>query len=492
MVMAFASCSGSGGGDGGGGGGGGAAGSAGVSTLAVKGSLGAAFAMNKPMKWYDRIIALVSFSGNLYAGPDSVDKIVAVPVDHSFSSNENLIESAITIDINPDKSFTINLDRTKRWVLLLVNSTASWKNRVVAFAALGDTNNLVLLPLDNATSNIELGNLSKSGSDAVESGSLIGNTASFSTNISKLREVAQMSCMTKVIKNMYQNHVRKLESGGEYYYSWTDHNWMVNSAGAENSFTNPSLYTYKGYQPTFRTEKYSEISFSGIYDKDYTVSITAPAAVSPYGGGGPFTVFDNTKAWDGSRTRPGEYAVTLDATPPKFAIMYFSQSDFSMLSASGAGYYFTNNVVGNWLLRKNASELSAFDLDIVKPISGGNPLPYMPSLKIVYDATSGLVERFEIKWYMYNFNTSTYDEVSDFSEFDKIVAGGGRANLNIFDYSDNSRVLTNFKVQALTQINAEANWYFFGSGKPSPNHNLSAIRIEYEIFGICFSIDVRP
>ncbi|MDT8419438.1 MAG: hypothetical protein RQ754_03320 [Desulfuromonadales bacterium] len=183
------------------GGGGSSSGGGGSVTVSAQVDTATYTVVPKPT-WLDKVYAL--FGGEtVYAlGTGVVNQVVAI----ASSETGVFLENMVTADIDPgDGSFSINLDRSYEWVLLLVNTEAPNKfEKVVSYVAtkVTDTDNLVAYSGTSLTSNLALGTLVNEGEEAVGTSNLLA----FSLDLAELTAVAQADNGYKHMINAYLNY----------------------------------------------------------------------------------------------------------------------------------------------------------------------------------------------------------------------------------------------------------------------------------------------
>jgi len=151
--------------------------------------------------WLDKVYTL--FGGEtVYAlGTGVVNQVVAI----ASYKGAVVLDNMITANIASDGSFSLSLDRSYEWVLLLVNTEATEKfERVVSYVAtkVTDTDNLVAYSGTSLTSNLALGILVNQGEEAVGTSDLLA----FNLDVDELVSVAQADNGYKHMINAYLNY----------------------------------------------------------------------------------------------------------------------------------------------------------------------------------------------------------------------------------------------------------------------------------------------
>lgn len=412
------------------------------------------------------------------------DTIVALPISTPFVASPEIMTGSVTAPINPDGSFTISVDTSRNWILLLVDSTKPRKEQIISFAALGDStaeaDTMILMPVSHAVSDIRLGTLEISGDEGVQTDSMSENLTSFSLNINDLREIALNDNLLKTLKNIYVNYD---SSTGTFYSPLMVFWWDVDAKTAKNSYSNPANYTFSGYQPSFNSRNDTSFPYDGVKNHSFVVKIVPPESVTDTTNQ-PFSFFSNESTLTEENRGNGNWYVGSNNPPFGFSI---NAKGWIQMSASGCR--FKNIVDGWWSIQKDAIEKAAFDLAVCSPINSttNKPYVYLPSLKINVDASDN-VTSFEIKWYIYNATSSSYEEVTDISGFANLMEWVG---MNFNDnQSPGNNEICDFDSVTTTTVYPGKVWKFTGSS--SGAYDISSIIIGYRIYGVDFDINLRP
>ena len=118
----------------------------------------------------DRLLNLFGNSAYALGTGTSVDEIVAIP--YNRVNGQAMLDSAVTGDLGVDGSFSLSLDASQDYVLLLVNSTATQpQDKVVAYVTMASSttgDSVVSMPVSHASATIDLGKVSPSASHSDE------------------------------------------------------------------------------------------------------------------------------------------------------------------------------------------------------------------------------------------------------------------------------------------------------------------------------------
>src|SRR3989339_1632051 len=121
-------------------------GSSSVEKLTISGVVGSGYTVAEaPKSILDRFCSIF-MPPKLYAGAFiDVDKIIAMPYEGGYLGEYTILESK-SVDINPDGSFSLSLEKDRNWVLILVNSTLTGRDKFIGYVAMKmDANESTLL-----------------------------------------------------------------------------------------------------------------------------------------------------------------------------------------------------------------------------------------------------------------------------------------------------------------------------------------------------------
>jgi hypothetical protein len=177
--------------------------------------------------------------------PDKqVDKIVAIQSYRGYLG-EHIMQYSRSATINPDGTFSISLDTSRDWLLVLVDSTAPVKSdQFVGYVALNaGTENLLQVPASTSTiTSLDLGTITASG-DTGQSETPI-DESDFSLTSTQLLNLAKNDDAFKSVKNFVINY----DNATRVYYTLRpDFRWKGSYASINGAFQIPSGYTYSNY-----------------------------------------------------------------------------------------------------------------------------------------------------------------------------------------------------------------------------------------------------
>ncbi len=278
-----------------------------------------------------------------------------------------------------------------------------------------------------------------------------------------------------------------------FHVSLFSFRWKGEASAIENQFSNPDDASFDGYSLTFEFENQDELSFEEITNRSTSLEIVPPSAVTKitsrqvYDASSPFCncdPFDIENRSDGS-------TFAFDTSGDDFAL---SLRAGGSLQIGLGGESLENLPEGWWLLKKDGVELASYDFGQASPIGPGNkPRVYVPSIKAVIAADQS-VDHFEIKWYLYNFDAGTYEEITDLTTFAEVVEHVGAC----LDDSDgtvgNGNLMyeegVDFDSITQTSFAPESKWYFYGHASTT-DYVMFSFRFNYRVYGTDFVIEIR-
>lgn len=396
------------------------------------------------------------------ADPD-VDKIIAIPYwggkfdDYCIRDAR---ESAFT-----SGAFSLTLEKTKNWLLLLVNTKAAKYSQFVAYVDL--TNGLLQLPASSAVvDNISIGKLDRTTTDTALSSNPITTTA-FSITSSQLLSLAKNDDMLKITSNFFSNYDK---TTGVYYNLRPEFNWRGHYATIENAFQPITGYTLMSYQLALFTNT-STISVNNLCANGVAkvqATLTPPAAVNTLTGGmvySPTVPISNTAAVPADIDYDGTLRVS----------DFFAEGTSGQYMALALGSCNLTGTIpaGLWEWREDSVLKAQFDVAIAAPITATDKIRgFVPSLKINTNTTTdpGRIESIDIKWYALNETTLLYEEITDLSIL-KYLTGKDKDNggeVSIFlDTVMPGRYDNVTVADSATRIYPTLDWYYGANGDPA-------------------------
>lgn len=377
---------------------------------------------------------------------DGADKIWAVPIGKGV--DEDIFSSMVKADIEDDGTFSFTIPaepgQKEDWILLLADTDEPERLDVVSgYVALGDMkDNLIKLPLNDASGDVNLGSLETDGQEVADQDQLAGQEAQFSLTIDQLKEMAKTDNLLKMVRTAYANY--NSESGTYWAvkptYMW---NLMGKLQDVKNSKIDPSTYlnTKVVYNLDFEVND-SSIA-QGVVDGNYNTYLMAPESVEIDHNSTYNTVSDYQDirlAYDDNDPTTGNHIDT--ATDTYGEVYVDSESNSSKFSLP---FVVGEPAQGVWVLKKdtdgdygetvsNDPNLAVLDMANADPVvdDGQGSLYYqiyVPVPKINVDG-SGNVTSVDVVWYFYNPDSSGYTEITDTTVLEDTLNEGIYISLN--------------------------------------------------------------
>lgn len=457
---------------GGGGGGGGS------STVSLSASLGSTYEYSYVPSLTERVAAFFTGSPALALVPQSVDKVVAIPLTENGAT---FMGGRVESTIASDGSFSLSLDTSYTWVVLLVDSLADKENMVVGYVTVGDgTESMVAFNADQASGSVDYGELNDSPSGEAQSQfSMNDMVTSFNYTLAQLQSIARADDVYKKVINNYINYD---ESAGTAYETIAVYGWMESQSSVIGTYGDPASFNFNGVGIYVQAAD-DTISSADICSKAVTLTFTPPSAVSYFDSSETATFFENdgtmeTYQTSGCYETDGEFRVT-----PTTGGFFAQWSVFDRLPE---GYWYLS-----WSNSPAVSDslLAVFDFGDSAPMDdSGNPLVFVPVPRVNVDGND-ILTSVDIQWMQYN-GVDGY-EVADTSV---VNALGNYISLSIWgvDYTEVPvNRMTDFdagsSVLAADLLNA---WLISPTGASSAQSvKADGLKIDYGIAGDAFSFN---
>ncbi len=352
------------------------------------------------------------------AADKKVDKIVAIQNERGYLG-ENSMQNSRSATIDADGTFSISLDTTKDWVLVLEDSTAPAKtDQFVGYIALNTgTDDLLQVPASTSEiSSLDLGTITASG-DVGQSQNTV-NASDFSLDAAQLLSLAKSDDAFKSVKNFVINYDAET---AVYYTLRPDFRWKGNYASINGFFQNPAEYTYSnyGFQLDSNTNTINMDKICGWNGQTQVIIKLAPPS--------------DVTTTDAKTFNPANPMSSANVTCSTATDGFIEAQDFS-----GSGFYATNRYgsvsqsyaapltgaipQGYWMYYEGGQLKGQFDVAVASPLGAGNEIKgFVPSIKVNTDVT-GKVTSVDIKWY--SWDGIQYVELTDVSILQYLIGTG--------------------------------------------------------------------
>lgn len=344
-----------------------------------------------------------------------VDQITAIPVPKTGNIDYSQVYQHIqNLDILSNGSFNIPLtNQNYDWVYLLINTSNHITNQVVGFITLKSSNDsLVSMPVNSITNDIQLGTVNITGNEAISSIDLSSNLASFNLSEASVLQMAKMDDVVKSVMNDYMNY--HTNTGLFYHAGLSYHLDMSTSKLAGQTYSLPQDFIFRGYSVNFEHNN-TLLSPPNMLNNQNLIEIfppenvfiyypkDAPGVGRTYGTTIPISSTNITTC----QTNGDMYLCSSSAD---FAAGFFDSKQGGSFGTPGS-MLTTNLVKGLWTVKLNQQPIAWADFELSYPYSAdGTFLGLIPSLKLTLDGASK-IQRIDIKWFLYNKNTLSYQEV---------------------------------------------------------------------------------
>ncbi|MBI5778946.1 MAG: hypothetical protein HZA49_05765 [Planctomycetes bacterium] len=399
-------------------------GSSSVAKLTLSGKIGTSYIVAAaPSNILDRFCTIFQPQKAWAAYSDgTVDKVIAMPYDSGYLG-EYCLQGIKEAVINVDGTFNLSLEKDRNWLLILVDSSVTGREKFVGYVALkmNTTDSMLLAPVSSATaSSLDLGTIEQSitDSDVALTENTVTTTA-FSLSQSQLLDLAKNDDLLKIVKNLYFNY-----QGGVYWNLRPDYNWSGDySAISGTGFPNPSTFTFSGGY-NFQLDS----NFMGITVQQFIgpptgtpkalLELYPPASVEAKDSGFIYdtsTPISNLNNTTGGPTVGGEWEA--------WANDFFAGERYGNISYS-TGSLTGTIPVGFWkfgVTNTGTSTLlssAEFDVAVASPISGTVIKGFVPSIKVNVDGSKRITS-VDVKWYAWD--GAAYVEVTDTSALKSLV-----------------------------------------------------------------------
>lgn len=447
---------------------------------------------------------------------DEVDAIVAVPTAalDTHGSIDSLLKST---DVGEDGSFAVHFDQGsgQDLVLLAIDTDAEDPlESIVGVVGMADeASSLLKMPMDAATADVALGDITASEADIVSETTIADNGEALGVAEEVLTEIAKTDDSIKHIKNRFANS----KSSDEYYKA----NPYVTFSGAlQNTVAglSPEEVQYKGFGLYFSmmTDK---ASFDSVCDREVTLQVVPPETVHmidedrttspPTINKVPFEILSNEFVEmipGGNRRSCGSphgsndgmfYSGEVDDTnyPGK-------EDGFNFLNFNfGAGGYDGPMPDGVWQLKLDEETVAKFDMSSAHPLDAdGKPTVYIPTMKVEQNG-GGIVTQLIVKFHLYDRTTGKFEHLKDLTAM--LGQTKGDVNWGVTDYSGGCPALQGAKEIFERLENPEDGIFTvdlssYGmklqvpdSGDPSEVCEIESLSVSYSLNGTSLRFDLR-
>jgi hypothetical protein len=489
-IFVAASCGGGGGGSSSGGTSGGGSGGGG-STINLSGTVGSGYNTASVAKntFFARLLSYIENKAYAVPGND-VTTITALPAENGNLNSFSVLNSK-SATVNPDKTFSLSLDKNYDWVLLLMDNNLSGTARFVGTVALKSdtTDSLLNLPTSSAaTSSIALGTIDNAGS-SIGLTANTANTADFSLSAAQLLTLAKTDDIYKNAKNLVLNYD---SATGVYYTLRPNFNWRGTYTGLNTTASDPATYTYHHYNFQLDSNSTDVTAMADLCGTPPTTTLklfpptgTTATSTSPVVTYNDTTPITNNAAIctviSGGATEASEYSAGGD---------FFATNAYGNISYTFGGYIGGTIPPGYWQYKVNDVLKGQFDISAVAPLAANSAIKgFSPAIKVNTDV-NGKITSVDITWYVVAADGTTKTQVapSDLSILKHAIGSGDI----FFDYSSGTRRYESihFNPSTQTSVTPTGTWYYNTlPGGAAANELAEGIGVFFQSAGVGFFVD---
>ena len=392
------------------------------SSMSVSATVGSDYTVAYTPTLMDKVFATIVGNTAMALGSrTTVDQVVAIPSSEGHFGG-SMLQLMKVADIANDGRFSLTLDKSYDWVILLIDSTAlTLSDRVVSYvtASVNSSDTLVAYSGGSIQSSLDLGTLAQANDEAVGQ----ADTASFNLTLDAITAVAQSDNGYKHMINAYLNYD---QTTGVFYAMQPTFNWQaVSLSGLGNIdpvVNDISGYALAGFSLKIET---NNLASPTIPDEacsgNSTITLFPPATIQTSTGRTYDAVNGVSNDGGGSDTNMG---IANSANWFQSGRYYCYDDDF------GVQYYQTSETAlydfgrdfqvpaggmptGHWLLDVGGATKGEFDLEVSVPKdAAGNYNVPIPMLRINHDATSGVISLIDVSWFIYDSVAAQYVEMT--------------------------------------------------------------------------------
>ncbi len=474
-------------------------GSSSVARLVLTGKIGSSYIIAAaPSNILDRFCSIFQPQKAWAAYSDgTVDKVIAMPYDSGYLGEYCLLEAKEAV-INPaDGTFSLSLEKDRNWVLILVDSSLTGREKFVGYIALkvDATDSMLLAPVSSATaSTLDLGTIDQSADTYVALTQDVVTTTAFSLSQNQLLDLARNDDLLKIVKNLYFNY-----QGGIYWNLRPDYKWSGDySAISGTGFPNPSTHIFDGgyaFQLDSNFHGVTVQQFIGPPSGTFKALLelyppsTVDGLAGGFGGGG--AIYDASTPISNANVNLATAGPTASGEWEAWSNDFFAGERGSDISYSTTSL--TGTVpIGLWKFGMTNTTTSAllasaeFDVAVASPISGTIIKGFVPSIKVNVDGSNKIIS-VDIKWYAWS--GTGYAEITDTSALKSLVGSFDFGLENFTDPNPRRSESVHYDVSVTSVVPqgmpAGTSWYYGNPGGSIPEaERAESIMVFYSSGGI--------
>ena len=429
LFFSLSSCGGGGSGDNGGASGGG--------SVQLNAVLGSSYTIAASPGFIDSVFAALFGKQAMAINTASiVDQVVAIP-SFSGSMAPADFDNMKTAVLSRDGSFSLSLQTSYDWVILLVNSnTSNIEDKVAGYVAatIDADNSLIAFPGSKMATSLDMGTLESDGvNEARSSTDGAQNAASFNLNLDELKSIAKSDNSYKHLINLYLNYNPATRSAYQPQLSYSWDSGSINSIGnASPTASSISGYQAVGFNIGIETANINAALKDGICSGTTRVELIPPAPVS---------TVDSTRSWDAVNSFSNDADYSSSCASGDTGCMNIGAASSNWLQSNGSEdrYYcydadfaiqvplsINNSLIGFgwsllkipatglpegiWVYKVDGNEVAWFDLAVASPVNSAGKFTTtpIPALNMSYDTSTGAITGISITWFQFDSVINDY------------------------------------------------------------------------------------
>lgn len=450
----------------------------------LKGTLAATDYTTARLDIFDKVWAVL-VEGFTFASATQVTDVWAIPL-YSGEFHPTVFNYVIKGTVTSN-SVSLNLSK-KNWVAILLDSTkAAKKDQVVGYVTMtAGSAGLTSMPLGNASSNIDLGELTKNASSDETSSSKTAtdNATALSLSVDQLSKMAISDDSIKTVKNAYRNYDGSTFLSIKPFFVWS---WSGAASSITDTYSNIETLVaskFQGYLFYMNTNS-SAMDYSAVCAQTKALTLTPPTTVTNVSGGTSWTTTSPLDSTVGTKSTSGNSCGAGNLYLRDDSATYGSyQFNFSASNVGGNNEYLAPPIpTGDWTVKVGSTEIGKFESNVGTIFVGDNttkPIVFLPSIKV--NKSGNNVASVEVKWYLRNSTTGVMEEVTDGTLLDQMSS----LNIGITDYSTSPRT----EEMNSSTINSTTGYKFTPTKTFAMNTGLS-FSVSYVFNNVSIFVDYR-
>ncbi len=444
-----------------------------------------------PKTFFARLFSY--FEKNAYAVPvfPDVNKIIALPTVNGDLTGYSVVNSVSTAVNTADGTFSLSLDKSNDWVILLLNTNATSTAQFVGSVALkaDASNSLLNLPVSTAAaSSIDLGTIDNAGNDTGLTTNPT-NTADFSLTAAQLLTLAQTDEAYRNAKNLVVNY-----NNGVWYTLRPDFFWDGDYTTLAVAASDPLAYAYGHYnfQLDSNSTQFTMASTIGNLCSATTgtpvLELFPPSGTEAVSSSPTVTYGDMTPITNDHAICTTITGGFIEASELQSGGDFFASNQWGNISYGFGGFIGGTIPAGYWRYYINHVLTGEFDVAAVAPLATNGALKgFSPSIKVNIDGNNKITS-VDITWYVVSDDGLSKTPVAPADlHLLKHLIGTGDV---FFDNSSGPRRYesVHFDPSTQTSITPAWTWYYNDASAGNANELAQSIGIFFNSAGVGYYV----